>query len=200
MHRDEKPPPPSHQTVTLARGRHSSPAEGACVMELASMLAGEPYSDHPDSVCPVIGAFLRAYNDHVDDRRRQDLYAYAASAVGTRAGIEVERQRGQMCRALVRRINGLGALSEQPLGCSEKPGRLRRWLQGYCHRPEHAGDRAARAFGGGPGCAGRMLDRELHRPALRFIDELIAVGGGDGLDRPTDGGTALDVERRREAV
>ena len=27
------------------------------------MLAGEPFSDHPESVCPVIGSFLRAYND-----------------------------------------------------------------------------------------------------------------------------------------
>ena len=48
------------------------------------MLAGEPFSDHPHSVCPVIGSFLRAYNDRIDDRRRQDLYAYAAAVVGSR--------------------------------------------------------------------------------------------------------------------
>ena len=53
----------SHQTVRLSRGRHQGPDQGACVMELASMLAGEPFSDHPGSACPVIGAFLRAYND-----------------------------------------------------------------------------------------------------------------------------------------
>ena len=29
-----------------------------CVMELASMLAGERFGDRPVSVCPVIGAFL----------------------------------------------------------------------------------------------------------------------------------------------
>jgi len=34
-------------------------------MELASMLAGEPFSDHPDSVCPTIAGFLRAYNEFV---------------------------------------------------------------------------------------------------------------------------------------
>jgi AhpD family alkylhydroperoxidase len=40
-------------------------------MELASMLAHEPFSERPQSVCPVIGAFLRAYNDRLDDRWRQ---------------------------------------------------------------------------------------------------------------------------------
>jgi hypothetical protein len=62
-------------------------------MELASMLAGEPFSDHPASVCPVIGSFLRAYNDSVDDRRRQDLYAYAARVVGSRTSISAQRER-----------------------------------------------------------------------------------------------------------
>ena len=70
----------SYQTLTLSKGKHDSPEDGACVMELASMLAGEPFSDHPESVCPVIGSFLRAYNDRIDDARRQDLYASAAAA------------------------------------------------------------------------------------------------------------------------
>ncbi len=53
----------SFQTIRLSRGTHKSPEEGACVMELASMLADEPFSDHPKSVCPLIAAFLRDYND-----------------------------------------------------------------------------------------------------------------------------------------
>ena len=43
-------------------------------MELSSMLAGEPFSDRPRCVDPVIAAFLRTYNDGLDDSRRQDLY------------------------------------------------------------------------------------------------------------------------------
>jgi hypothetical protein len=39
-------------------------------MELSSMLAGEPFTDHPVAVCPVIGALLRTYNDTIDDERR----------------------------------------------------------------------------------------------------------------------------------
>jgi hypothetical protein len=66
-------------------------------MEVASMLAGEPFSDEPRSVCPVIAEFLRTYNDQVDDERRQDLFAYAALVVGTRADVRTERRRADMC-------------------------------------------------------------------------------------------------------
>jgi hypothetical protein len=83
----------SHQTVRLGAGRHLRPGQVVCVMELASMLAGERFGDRPVSVCPVIGAILRAYNDNVDDGRRQDLYRFAADAVGTRSDYRVQRRR-----------------------------------------------------------------------------------------------------------
>jgi hypothetical protein len=88
--------PVTHQTIKLSKGKHASPDDGACVMELASMLAGEPFSDHPASVCPVIGSFLRAYNDSIDDGRRQDLYAYASRVVGSRSSIGVQRERANL--------------------------------------------------------------------------------------------------------
>jgi hypothetical protein len=91
--------PATHQTIKLSKGRHNSPDEGACVMELASMLAGEPFSDHPVSVCPVIGSCLRAYNDWIDDDRRQDLYRYASEVVGTRALQEIQRARADRVTA-----------------------------------------------------------------------------------------------------
>src|SRR5947208_3752516 len=87
--------PVSYQTIKLSKGKHTSPEEGACVMELASMLAGESFTDHPASVCPVIGSFLRAYNDSVDDERRQDLYAYASKVVGSRTSAAVQRARAE---------------------------------------------------------------------------------------------------------
>jgi hypothetical protein len=85
----------TYQTIKLSKGKHTSPEEGACVMELASMLAGEQFSDHPACACPVIGSFLRAYNDSIDDDHRQDLYAYASKVVGTRARAEVQRERAE---------------------------------------------------------------------------------------------------------
>ncbi len=61
-------------------------------MELASMLAGERFTDHPRSVCPTVGALLRAYNDALGDGERQDLFNFAADAVGTRHGYDLEEQ------------------------------------------------------------------------------------------------------------
>jgi hypothetical protein len=66
-------------------------------MEVASMLAAEPFSDEPECVCPVIAEFLRTYNDEVDFVRRQDLYAYASLVVQTRESPAVERKRANMC-------------------------------------------------------------------------------------------------------
>jgi hypothetical protein len=149
----------SHQTIKLEAGRHPHPEDGACVMELASMLVGEPFGDHPASVCPVIAAFLRSYNDHTDPRRRQDLYRYAAQAVGTRADASTERVRAAMCLRWARET------------CERAPIRVRILHRLFrCQGPDVDGVFAARAAVASP-------DRDLvHRRALRFLDELIAAG------------------------
>jgi hypothetical protein len=67
-------------------------------MELASMLAGEAFSDRPRSVDPVISALLRFINDHTDDDRRQALYGYASAAVGTGRDEEARAWRLERCR------------------------------------------------------------------------------------------------------
>ena len=73
-----------HQTTTLSPGRHRDPRQGACAMELASLLGGERFSDHPARVCAVLAAFLRGYNDATSAARRQDLFALAAAVVDSR--------------------------------------------------------------------------------------------------------------------
>lgn len=55
-------------------------------------------------------------------------------------------------------------------------------------------------FAGELGYGARTLDYELHRSALRFVNDLIAVRGRDELDRPAERDAALDVERSREVV
>jgi hypothetical protein len=81
------------QTVELKRGKHRSPDDGACVMELVSMIAGEEFTDRPATACPVIASFLRAYNDHCTAQHRQDLYELAALVVDTCADAETEQAR-----------------------------------------------------------------------------------------------------------
>jgi hypothetical protein len=71
-------------------------------MELASMLAGESFSDRPSIVSPVIAAFLRTYNDGVDDDRRQDLYPLASLIVGSAGSRAVERERMSRCLEFAR--------------------------------------------------------------------------------------------------
>src|SRR3954471_2984766 len=92
-----------HQTVRLACGRHRSSHAGVCVMELASMLAHEPFSDRSPSISPTIGAFLRTYNDGLDDERRQDRYSVGAAIVGTKSSRAVERERVDRCLAFAHR-------------------------------------------------------------------------------------------------
>jgi hypothetical protein len=58
---------------SIARGRHAGPDDGACLMELASLLAGEPWTDRPGSVHPVLASVARAVNDRVGDDTRTRL-------------------------------------------------------------------------------------------------------------------------------
>ena len=155
------------QTVRLARGRHQSPDQGACVMELASMLASEPFTDHPRSVCPVVGAFLRAYNDGLPDDRRQDLYAYAAKVVGTASGRRVRRARARHC------LNWFAG----EIPGARRPSRLSLLLAGWTlGSVGRAAARAARS------------SRHTHHSVLRLLDELVEIGKPVG--RPS-----LDLER-----
>lgn len=56
--------------LTLLKGKHDR-GQGMCAMEAAAYLAGEPHSDHPKCVSPVIATFLRNWNDGLPDDQRQ---------------------------------------------------------------------------------------------------------------------------------
>jgi hypothetical protein len=88
---------PDGTPIRLAPGAHSSPREGVCVVELASVMANEEFSDRPRCVCPVIGAFLRGWNDRAGHAERQRLAPYAGRIVGSRDASSVTRQRRDIC-------------------------------------------------------------------------------------------------------
>lgn len=164
------------QTTRLAAGRHATPEQGACVMELASMLAGEPFSDHPRAGCDVVGAFLRTYNDRVDDDRRQDLYEYAAKVVGSRAGRRVRRERGALLRAWAH----------------ERGSRIS--PRGWLVRPMMAAREAAAV-------AIARGDERTHREALRLLDELLLIGGPRSMvpSHPPKPGAVIERGKHRSA-
>lgn len=47
----------------LSAGKHASPREGGCFMEMVSLLAGQPWSDHPPTADPTLAALARLVND-----------------------------------------------------------------------------------------------------------------------------------------
>jgi len=66
----------------LSRGKHRNPRKGACFMELASYLAGEPWSDHPRCTHPLLAVLARAVNDHVSDAGRPRLAPLIPRVIG----------------------------------------------------------------------------------------------------------------------
>jgi hypothetical protein len=164
-------PTTTFQTVRLARGKHRSPEGGACVMELASMIAGEPFTDRPRSVCGVIAALLRAYNDLAQDRRRQDLYRCAGDVVGTRASVEVEEARLLHCLAVLDELEALRSRSLIWRLRSPAPSRLRELVR----TPTVSGQAVEELLAG----VARVLTgggRTGHARALALVDELVAIG------------------------
>lgn len=121
-------------TLFLAAGAHDSPQDGMCVLEAVAYLAGEPHTDHPRCASPVIGAFLRAWNDALADADRQELKRYIGRLVGSAASAEVEERRAWMaCDWLVRthtpawlRLAGLTAQADRLAALPElSPGTVR---------------------------------------------------------------------------
>lgn len=69
-----------------------------CVMEAAAYVAGEPWSDHPACVCPVITEFMISWNDSLrsDAERVCLLKPLIPLIVGTKSSAEVEERRSYM--------------------------------------------------------------------------------------------------------
>jgi len=66
----------------LSRGKHRNPRKGACFMELASYLAGEPWSDHPRCTHSLLASLARDINDHVGDHARSRLAPRIPEVIG----------------------------------------------------------------------------------------------------------------------
>ena len=68
----------------LSRGKHRSAKTGACFMEFASYLAGEPWSDSPQCTDPVLAHLARAVNDRLSDGRRNEIARDVPRVIGLR--------------------------------------------------------------------------------------------------------------------
>jgi len=84
------------ETLCLAKGSHSSPDKGLCIMEAVAFLAKESHSDHPECACPVVSAMLRRLNDQMNDTERQQLKRFIVPLIGSKSTPKVERIRAYL--------------------------------------------------------------------------------------------------------
>jgi hypothetical protein len=80
-------------------------------MEAASWLAGEPWSDHPHCVHPVIARVARRANDRAGEADRQRLWPLILASLGT--GVERQFRVGFRLRRKSWRLERLGSHAEQ---------------------------------------------------------------------------------------
>jgi len=91
------------ETLNLAKGAHNDRDNGLCLLEAVAWLAGEPHSDHPACVSPILGVFGRQFNDALPDDRRQELRRFVPLLPGT-AGDGRDQARGLMAADWLIRI------------------------------------------------------------------------------------------------
>jgi len=82
---------------SLSVGSHEKGEGAMCAMEAVAFIAREPWSDHPECACPVIGAFMRAWNDGLpDDERNALILPLIPRLVGSRGSKALEERRALM--------------------------------------------------------------------------------------------------------
>lgn len=81
--------PPEFLPV-LSEGAHNRPEDGACLLEYVSLLAGEPFSDRPACVDPMLGEVARRVNDRASSQERSTLAPLIPRFIGT-ASHDVEK-------------------------------------------------------------------------------------------------------------
>jgi len=94
--------------LPLREGKHEPPNGDfrACILEAASYIANEPWSDQPQCVCPTIRHFMVSWNDSLprDEDRDRLLKPLLTKIVGTRSEVPgvVERRAYMALDWLVR--------------------------------------------------------------------------------------------------
>ena len=146
---------PDLDTIKLEAGKHKSPDDGMCLLELAAYLSPtSEFTDHPKCVSPVLGSFGRSWNDALGDETRQLLKPYAPKLLNTATGKRDDEIRAWMltdwlareCAPAFLRLAGLTAQAElleslAPLTSAAKARKAQPVLDGV--RKEAAAARAA---------------------------------------------------------
>jgi hypothetical protein len=97
------------RVTTLKSGSHAKPNGEfeACVMEAVAYVSGQPWSDHPACVCPVITAFMVSWNDSLpsDEERTRLLLPLIPKLIGTRDSKALANRRATMAADWLVRVH-----------------------------------------------------------------------------------------------
>jgi hypothetical protein len=104
------------ERVSLGSGDHESRKDGLCVMEAAAYIAGEVHTDTPSCVCPVVGAFLRSWNDGLQSDADRDrlLKPLLTRILDSQSTPEVEQQRSYLALDWLVRVHAPAFLRLRP--------------------------------------------------------------------------------------
>jgi hypothetical protein len=81
---------------TLGRGKHDAWSDKRCFMEMEAWIAGEAHSDAPTCTSYVVAAFMRSWNDGLEDGERTSVLAPLVGAtIGT--GSRYEHEQPRLC-------------------------------------------------------------------------------------------------------
>jgi hypothetical protein len=178
----------------LSRGKHRNPRKGACFMELASFLAGEPWNDHPACTHPLLAGLARLVNDYTTDAGRQRLATLVPSVIGlTGDDLHVDGRIAQ--RAATTALPVVGAerqnvLAVSVLACDRilaeldgrSPSQLEQTTRDALARAPHAA-RWARRFAEGIAISPESFRRRSAPMTVEYAVEGIAKACVDDPDR-----------------
>jgi hypothetical protein len=93
------------RVTRLLAGSHNPNDTDMCVMEAVAYVTHKKWTDHPPCVCPVLGAFMRGWNDGLPDEERGMLLPFIPKLVDTRGSKALERRRATMAADWLIRVH-----------------------------------------------------------------------------------------------
>lgn len=107
----------------LDSGNHAKLEDGACIMEMVSYFADEPWSDHPKCACETLTSYAIRLNDRLDDKTRQKLKPLIPFLINTRADRDTRLLRARFITH--RMLTVTFPIFTDALGLAEISARLR---------------------------------------------------------------------------
>ncbi len=129
-----------------------------------------------------MAAILRIYNDNSRGEQRDDLYRYAAEAVGTRGDIRLQLRRAELALAWAAgqyRSRSRRVRAPRSPAADAGPDLIAEYVIRSVHHRRMGGRRRV----------------EVHAAVVQLLDELIALGASDRLlHAPAQAGRPASVE------